>query len=57
MVIGLDFVDFDMNDVYLTRLGGIMSEGLSFFDIKSALNLGDSRLFFIWSLVEPGLLM
>ena len=57
MVIGLDFVDFDMNDVYLTRLGGIMSEGLLFFDIKSALNLGDSRLFFKWSLVEPGLLM
>jgi len=37
-VIGFDFVDFDMNDAHLTRLGGIMSERLSFFDIKSALN-------------------
>jgi hypothetical protein len=44
-VIGLDFVDFDMNDVYLTRLGGMISEELSFLDNKSGLNLGDSRLF------------
>jgi hypothetical protein len=57
MVIGLDFVDFDMKDVYLTRLGGMISEGLSFLDNKSGLNLGDSRLFLKWSLVETGLPM
>ena len=34
-----------MNDVYLTRVGGIISEGLSFLDNKSGLNFGDSRTF------------
>ena len=34
-----------MNDVYLTRVGGIISGGLSFLDNKSGLNFGDSTTF------------
>lgn len=54
-VIWYDFVDLETNDVYFANGGGggLLSGGLSFYDSKSGLNLGDSRTFLKCSFVEP----